>query len=352
MSNALITAAQNGNLSECKRLLDSGDDLSTAEEVSRYTALHRAAEEGHVDVVQFLLEKGADPNRKRCNEAAALHDLVPTYKEQQAETSTVIARLLVAHGADVNAKDRFGHTALRSAMLDGRKELAKFLLASGADPNIRDGLGQTPLFVAPLDFMKLLIDHGADVNAADANGKTPLIDACDSCNHEFPRKKVYTLTSLKCDVNIKDKWGATAIMYAIRAGSEEIVRHLKSKGASLGIKTVDGQTPLGVAKEKKYTAICKMLETWGCMNEGTYEKTTNLSPNAVVEITGTYKCWWCETERVFNKGERFGECHSCDTKQAGGWHLVKRSEDTPPMTESKSTIDSKGKPWWSRWKFW
>ena len=88
------------------------------------------------------------------------------------------------------------------------------------------------------------------------------------------------------------------------------------------------------------------------MNEGTYEKTTNLSPNAVVEITGTYKCWWCETERVFNKGERFGECHSCDTKQAGGWHLVKRSEDTPPMTESKSTIDSKGKPWWSRWKFW
>jgi ankyrin len=106
--------------------------------------------------------------------------------------------LLLANNANVNAKDSFGMTPLHWAAMESHLEVAKTLLAHGADVNARSAGGQvssrpsgkatqvetlqlegaTPLHWAGLegrlDFVKLLLDSHADANAKDTKGYTPL----------------------------------------------------------------------------------------------------------------------------------------------------------------------------------
>lgn len=87
--------------------------------------------------------------------------------------------LLVAHGADANATDEQGRTALHQAASgDGTAGAAQALLASGADVNAQDERGRTPLHLAAgvprLDIVHVLVHHGADVNVEDTQGRTPL----------------------------------------------------------------------------------------------------------------------------------------------------------------------------------
>ena len=85
----------------------------------------------------------------------------------------------LAAGADVNAGGVFGKTPLHLAALNDHKEIAELLIAKGADVNAKQAVeGETPLHLATWDGYKeiaeLLINNGADVNAKDEDGRTPL----------------------------------------------------------------------------------------------------------------------------------------------------------------------------------
>ena len=84
----------------------------------------------------------------------------------------------IAHGADVNARDRTGKTPLHRASQGNAKATAKMLLDFGANPDAKDQGGATPLHYAAwegaLTVAALLVAHGGDVSAKDKNGKTPL----------------------------------------------------------------------------------------------------------------------------------------------------------------------------------
>ena len=87
-----------------------------------------------------------------------------------------IAELLIAKGADLNAKDMMEYTPMHIAARGGHKEIAELLIAKGAD--VKCAVGSTPLHYAALlnhkEIAELLISEGSDVNAKDVKGITPL----------------------------------------------------------------------------------------------------------------------------------------------------------------------------------
>ena len=78
---------------------------------------------------------------KPMNEATDLHTAAQ-------EGDVKLVEELIAKGADVNAKDKYGETPLHSALKKAQSEMVQLLIAKGADVNAKDKYGATPLFEA------------------------------------------------------------------------------------------------------------------------------------------------------------------------------------------------------------
>lgn len=98
----------------------------------------RAALLGEADVVNYLIGKGADVNARDEQGRTALMEAVNAYKQD------VISALIDA-GADINAGDNRGCTALMRAAYIGYPELVKYLLSKSADKNQKDYDGNLPI---------------------------------------------------------------------------------------------------------------------------------------------------------------------------------------------------------------
>ena len=91
-----------------------------------------------------------------------------------------VVQRLITKGADVNAMDGEGATALMYASLNGHRGVVEALLAKGAEVNVRDKYGLTALMLASqqdenLEIVKALLAKGADVNAFNEDGATALM---------------------------------------------------------------------------------------------------------------------------------------------------------------------------------
>ena len=112
-------------------------------------------------------------------------------------------------GADVNAKDDDGKTALFRASNQGYTEIMKVLIDNGADVNVKTKEGATPLITAccfgrDLEAVELLISNGADVKAMSHErgyGLNPLLDSSEKGNYDT----VKLLLDRGADVNIRTK---------------------------------------------------------------------------------------------------------------------------------------------------
>jgi ankyrin repeat protein len=138
----------------------------------RTSALHSAARQGNLEVVEALLAHGADVTVKD-----SMHGSVLLAASLGSGPETVkIAELLLAHGADVNAADALGYRPLLLAAMSRNQDLMELLISHGADVNARDYQGITPLHwaVPRIGLMELLLSHNVDVNAKDQDGLTPL----------------------------------------------------------------------------------------------------------------------------------------------------------------------------------
>jgi len=136
-------------------------------------ALYKAVYSNNLEKVKYLLDHGADPN------ARSRFGNPPLHRACHRGFSG-IARLLLSHDADVNAKDMNGVSPLHWACIRGNTAIARYLIEAGADVNARDRKGRAPLHhacqgsVVSVNGVKELLDHGADVSTADNNGHTPL----------------------------------------------------------------------------------------------------------------------------------------------------------------------------------
>jgi ankyrin repeat protein len=116
--------------------------------------LHVAAVVGNLQIIEMLLGAGASVVRRIDNGETALHAGVA-----RAE----VCRLLVAHGADIEAIDKTGATALQSAARDGHVEACRELISLGAKVNVADKAGISPIACAKSSLVaKVLLERGAD----------------------------------------------------------------------------------------------------------------------------------------------------------------------------------------------
>lgn len=167
-----------------------------------------------------------------------------------------MADILLAYGADVNARDAFSMSPLHYAARSGNIEVAKVLLNHKADVNARENYNSTPLHIAAwngnTEFARLLIGKGANVNAQDKFG-SPLIAAI-----EEHRDMVELLLKSKADVRIKNPDGFAPIHLS---GNKDISQLLFAYGAKLDTVGYQGRTPLHQAAMRHRNDILE----WLCM---------------------------------------------------------------------------------------
>lgn len=152
---------------------------------------------------------------------------------------TAAARALIAQGADVNAADGDGSTALHWAAADGDVALTKDLLAAGASTKAVTRIGgMSALFMAAKNghdgVVRALLDAGADANETNGNGTTVLMMA--SASGSAP--SVELLLDRGADPNAADSTnGQTALMFAAARNSVNAIRVLLARKADPSIQT-------------------------------------------------------------------------------------------------------------------
>ncbi|MBO4956888.1 MAG: ankyrin repeat domain-containing protein [Rickettsiales bacterium] len=223
-------AARNGHVDVVNALLEKKADVNAKNDY-RETPLHWAARNGHVDVVNALLEKGADINAVNNNGYTPLQ-LAVFYEH------VGIVNALLEKKADVNAKNNNGDTPLHLAAEKGNVNVVNALLEKKADVNAVDENKITPLHLAAVnghtDVVKVLLENGADVDAVDENKITPLHFATANGHVDI----VNALLEKKADVNAVDKNGITPLHWA--AKNEEMKQILEEKKREEEKKAGDG----------------------------------------------------------------------------------------------------------------
>jgi len=223
---ALMAASRFGFLDIVNELLNAGAQIER-QDFRGVTALFIAAENRHLNIVKVLLERGANPEFVSTQGKTFLHAAV-------AGGNLDLVNLALRYPNQINARAEFNHTALLTAAHQRRTEIAKLLVERGADVNVADQGGTTPLIAsapnddnpspAKAELVQLLIKNGADVNAADNDGWTALLGAAFHGDLEF----VKLLTAAGADVAHADGRGRTAKSVAIECERQDVVSFLDS----------------------------------------------------------------------------------------------------------------------------
>ncbi len=144
----LQIAADKGHKEIAELLIDKGADVNAKSGPFRETPLHNAASGGHKEIVELLIAAGADVSAKGLvfyGERTPLH-------RAAGQGHKGIAELLIVEGADLNAKDEWEYTPLHYAASEGHKVIVELLIAKGADVNVKSNVRGVNTNKTPLDW--------------------------------------------------------------------------------------------------------------------------------------------------------------------------------------------------------
>ena len=199
----LVSAVHDGARAMVEMLLDAGADVHATHDRG-YTVFMSAVScmERSIDVIDLLVERGADPLQKSELGYTALHAAIDVNGEANAEESVrEVFRYLVDAGVDMEARNHQGQTPLIRALSFGTTTEVRVLLELGADPNARAQSGSpmgppgsTPLIMAVgrPEQVELLLNAGADPTAESVqDGWTALARAEHMLNDVLEEEEPY-----------------------------------------------------------------------------------------------------------------------------------------------------------------
>jgi ankyrin repeat protein len=280
----LQLAARNGYVEVARLLLAKGASVNAQQFGTGGTALSSAVVNRDMAMVKLLLARGADPNADFAFDRAlqsGRRDLVDLFLATKVDAGKVehliaaassgkkeFVELVLDKGADVNAVDRFGNTAVLTAARLGTVDVAALLLAKGAKVKVADNEGMTPLHaVGTKAVAEMLLAQGADVNAVNQEGETPLylavqrgdLPLAELLEAKGARHDIFTLAALGRDEALrkalqtsplpkpKKNYHYPPLLLAAHFGQTNAVQVLLDKGAGVDDSMWNGMTALHAA---------------------------------------------------------------------------------------------------------
>ncbi|PWW43357.1 MULTISPECIES: ankyrin repeat domain-containing protein [Paenibacillus] len=171
----------------------------------------------------------------------------------------------IQEGANINAQDQSGRTAVMIATYNNDLASATMLIEAGADVNVQDDMKNNPFLYAGaegyLDILKLTIEAGADPAITNRYGGTALIPASEHGYVDVVRE---LLTQTSVNVDHINQLGWTALLEAIVLNDgnkiqQQTIQLLIDHGADVNLSDRDGVSPLIHAKNKGFKEIEAML---------------------------------------------------------------------------------------------
>jgi ankyrin repeat protein len=268
---------------------DEENSTTIASNIPGWTILHAAVDNKSIEGVKFILGTGKDPNCKTEEDAwtplwiAACHG------------HSDITRMLLDAGANVNATNRKGCTALREASQIGATEVVRLLLEHSANVDLAPhDFQDAPLIVAAakdhIEVVKLLLAAGANVRAQQSGGWSPLHYALMNKNEEMatrileysPNVNASTLACLRplhlaalagltdiatrlldlgSEIEARDTGDLTALRVAVQAGKLDTVKMLVERGGRTDVVAEsDGHSLTDVAMIFGHISVYQYLE--------------------------------------------------------------------------------------------
>lgn len=281
-------AAIQGSVAMVGLLLLKGADINAAN-VQLNTPLHEAIINRNKEAARALIERGSDLEKKNILKKTPLH-LAALYTRKGKD----LVELLIAKGAVIDSRDDYQRTPfLLVARQTGNVELGALLLKHGADINAQDRYGDMPLNLAAWrgfkGFIDLLLDHGADFDttrgmavrmlrfAADCGSvrlfnvvlqKDNNLLASEQANRETMRRAIaggsIEIVKILLAKNIPipaeaNGYGWTPMHDAAMNGHASMVVFLAEKGVGVNTRTLSGKSPYNLAEENDHKEALQAL---------------------------------------------------------------------------------------------
>ena len=236
-------------------LIERGGDVNST--YDNCTPLMIAAERGQMKLVTFLIEHGANLDRRDKDDQTALH-----YAVCGSDVSCEILSYLIENGAEVNAFTRHDNcTPLMLACKYGHLNAVTSLIEHGTKVNLQDAIGNTAVHYAlscsngsPEVLTRLMRDRAAVNSACTRDNGTPLMIACQYGH----MNAVSVLIEHGANMDLQDKNGDTALHYAVNAGAVDTLLDLGALHL-IPVCNKHGLTPLLQASNRRKSEKVKCL---------------------------------------------------------------------------------------------
>lgn len=306
--SVLFCAAQRGHADVVQCLLDGGIDANTRStpDIVRLhgNAYYFASEEttplyfavvlGHEAVVRALLGSKADPNIRS-----------PILRAMKKGHATVVEALL-QHGAKFDIEEH-GFESLLEAARDGHRDLVQFLLRKGVPLELKSSKEKHPFFEAisnkRIGVLQFLLERGVGPDIVNELGQTGLILATASAQP----KMVDLLLQHGANAKLADNLGFTPLLFAVLSRNFAVAKILLENGNTEDAHrmTCAGRSPLSVAQDFNLHEIVCLLS--GKTIEGSNQKEHLTGPTFIADST-------CDTcHRPIYDMEEFFQCPICSS---------------------------------------